>query len=295
LANKSGALRLIKELTGHNSGVYALGSDENHLFSGAGDGMLGAWDLETLEPSPFSVRVGKPVYSILAHNSHLLIGQSQGGIHVIDRNNKKEVKHLQFHRNGVFHLLYNQRFNQFYSLGGEGGLAVFDADNFRQIIYIQLSEKKLRKCILNETGSSLFVGGSDGYVHELETEYFNELGSYKCHEGGVYAMCLGENKQLVSGGRDAHIRIWNTQDGLTEVRAIPAHNYAIYEILPFNEGYISVSRDRIAKKWDSNFENPERLLGDRTTSHANSINTAHVKSGRVYTGSDDRTIRVWSV
>ena len=258
--------------------------------------MVGAWDLKSLAPSPLSIKVGKPVYSLLLHRNIILIGQGTGGIHIIDRENRKELRHLQFHQNGVFDLLYNPCFDHFYSLGGEGGLSVFDGKDFKQLIHIPLSGNKLRKGMLNRDCTRLYVGGSDGYIHILETEYFNELDSFSAHDGGVYAMLVSDDLGLITGGRDAHIRIWDLKnDESTELKAIPAHNYAIYDIIPFGEGYVSASRDRLSKFWDSDLENPKRLISERTTTHANSVNVLHATGTVLFTAGDDRIIKVWSV
>jgi len=126
-------MELKATLQGHISGIYKLLVEGDILYSASGDGMLAAWDLKTFEPAPFSVKVGLPIYAAAIQASTMLIGEGHGGIHIIDRKSKKEVRHLKFHEKGVFDILYNPLYNQYYTTGGGGSLAVFDGmiSNFK--------------------------------------------------------------------------------------------------------------------------------------------------------------------
>ncbi|NEN23789.1 hypothetical protein G3O08_09775 [Cryomorpha ignava] len=290
-------MELKATLKGHISGIYKLLVEDDLLFSASGDGMLAAWDLKTFESAPFSVKVGLPIYAAAIQNDKMLIGQGHGGIHVIDRESKKEIRHLKFHEKGVFDICYNPVQNHFYSTGGGGSLAVFDGDDFTLQIQIPLSDGKLRRLLLTEDNKHLIVTASDGNVHVLDTAYFNQLQTVHAHDGGTYSLAWMEGgKQLVTGGRDAHLRFWNFENNeLKQTSNIPAHNYAIYDILPLAQGlFASASRDRNVKIWDMNdLENPERLKSDRTTTHGNSVNALCKTDDFLITAGDDRLIRIW--
>ena len=164
-------MELKATLKGHVSGIYKLIVEDNLLFSASGDGMLAAWDLSTFQPAPFSVKVGLPIYSAAILKNLMLIGQGQGGIHVIDRVTKQEIKHLKYHEKGVFDILYNSESNHFYSTGGGGSLSVFDGDDFSLQIQIPLSDGKLRRLLLTDDKKHLIVTASDGNIHVLDTAY----------------------------------------------------------------------------------------------------------------------------
>lgn len=290
-------MRHLKDLSGHGSGIYSLSANESFLYSGSGDGMLASWDLKTLEPAPFSVNVGSPVYAHLVHNEHLLIGQGKGGVHVVNMAEKKEEKHIQIHSNAVFHLLVNEKRNQLYSAGGDGTLGIFDLAGFRLQIQIPLSGKKLRSITLSPDAALLLVSSSDGYIYVLETEYLNELYKFEAHENGVYAMDWLADGTLMTGGRDAHLRFWNvSRTEATEVKNIPAHNYAIYDIAKSSSGmFATASRDKIVKVWNpASFDAPERLLQKGSTSHKSSVNAVAWAGDVLFSAGDDRIIRAWS-
>lgn len=289
-------MKLKATLQGHTSGIYKLVAEDDILFSASGDGILAGWDLKTFQPSPFSVKVGLPVYSVAVQDARMLIGQGHGGIHVIDRESKKEIRHLKFHEKGVFDICYNPLQNHFYSTGGGGSLSVFDGDNYNLLLQIPLSGGKLRRLLLSPDSKHLFVTASDGNIHVLDTGYFNQLQTIHGHDGGTYSLAwVGQNK-LATGGRDAHLRFWDfTGNQLTETANIPAHNYAIYDILVLSSGtFATASRDRNVKIWNvDDLQNPSRIKSDRSTTHGNSVNTLCKTDNYLISAGDDRLIRIW--
>lgn len=288
-------MKFLKSLTGHIAPIYKLATEDGVLFSGSGDGMVASWDAKLLEPLPFSVKVGLPVYAILVHEDLILIGQGHGGIHVVDRKTKKEIRHLKFHEKGVFDICFNPATGHFYSTGGGGSLAVFDTD-FNLVMPIALSATKLRRLSLSDDGRNLLVSSSDGYVHQIDTEYFNQMASFKAHEGGTYALLRLSDGRLLTGGRDAHLRLWKlNSEGWQADGHIEAHNYAIYDALALDSTHFATAaRDRIVKIWDiKDLHNPTRLVHTGKTTHKNSANTLCKIGERLFTAGDDKVINVW--
>lgn len=293
----NGLFEHTKDMVGHASGVYTLAADDKLLYSGSGDGMLATWDLNTLEPAPFSVNVGKPIYSVSVHGDRIYIGQSNGGLHVVDRAQKKELQHIQIHNNGIFDILIDSKENRLYTAGGEGSIGVFDLADMRLRIQIPLAHKKLRGLTVSPDGAFLLVSSSNGFIYVLETEYMNELYNFKAHDGGAYGMNWTTDKTLVTGGRDAHLRMWKVQrETAEEVNAIPAHNFAIYHIALNDEGLLATaSRDKTVKVWNpSIMQKPQRLLEKLTTSHRNSVNDVIWVNGQLFSAGDDKLIKVWA-
>lgn len=292
----SQSVQQIGQLKGHASGIYFLTHDSGSLISGSGDGVLASWDIESMQNLPRSVKVGEPIFSAWLNEELMLIGQDKGGIHVVDRVKKEEIRHLKFHSKGVFNISFNEKTNHFYSLGGGGSMAVFDREDFRLLIQIPIAETKMRTALISPDGSRLLVGGSDGWIHCFETEYFNELFSLKGHDKGTYVMKWLQDGTLISGGRDAHLRFWKfDSDKLEMIREIPAHNFAIYdiEILP-GDRFVSVSRDKIVKLWNrDSLDKPIRLLDGPKTSHHRSVNAVCWFNDTLATAGDDRLIKLW--
>jgi len=288
----------VGQLKGHSGGIYFLTHNEDSLVSGSGDGILASWDVESMKNLPRSVKVGEPIFSAWMDDALLLIGQDKGGIHVIDRKENKEIRHLKFHSKGVFDISFNPLTEHFYSLGGGGSLAVFDREEFRLLIQIPVAETKMRTSLISPNGKYLLTGGSDGWIHCFETAYFNELYALKAHDKGTYAMKWLEDGTLITGGRDAHLRFWNfSDDGLKLESEIAAHNFAIYDIAVLPDGrFATVSRDKIVKLWNVNdLSNPVRLISRGKTSHARSVNAVCWFNNTLATAGDDRLIKLWKL
>ncbi len=290
--------KFLGSMRGHAGAIYALGSSENLLFSGSGDGMLGSWYIDTLKPSPFSVNVGSPIYALATHGDLVIIGQGRGGIHVVDRKAKKELRLIEIHQQGVFDLLVDTENSHLYSAGGKGSIGVFDLDDFRLKIQIPISDKKIRRLAISPDSKKLYIGSSDGYLYIYDTEYMNELAQFRVHDGGVYGIVLDQNGELITTGRDGHIRSWaSTSETYSSAWAVPAHNYAVYDISKLSDTtYATASRDKQVKVWsESNWKSPQRLIESGMTTHKSSVNTLLHKNGILFSAGDDQVIKAWEV
>lgn len=295
----------ISDLEGHAGAVYSLllSDDKQTLYSGGSDGMVGSWDIPSGAAKPFSVKTGEAILSMLIDNNsgRMLIGQSAGGIHVIDTAEKRELRHLKYHGLGVFQMMIHPSEPILLALGGDGMLSVMDVESYKLHMSIPLSHTKLRVMLADAAGVHLLIGGSDGYIRILETGYYNELDSLLAHEGGTYAMAWITPELLVTGGRDGHLRFWIYGDGkLEQEMAVAAHNYAIYDIAVHPDGkhFATASRDKTIKIWPvEDLKHPLRIARDGKVGHTHSVNRVVWigNSGRLASAGDDKKIRIWQV
>ena len=88
------AVRLLGRMQGHAGAVYRLATGrEPHLFfTGSADYMVAEWSLTELASQPFAIKLEAAIYSLchIADKQLLLIGQAEGGIHVIDLENRSK-------------------------------------------------------------------------------------------------------------------------------------------------------------------------------------------------------------
>ncbi len=292
-------------LTGHSSGVYCLheAQETGKFFSGSADGVVALWDPVSKVSAPFSIKVGHPVLAIESdfERGLLLLGQSEGHIHVIELEKRKELRNLHYCTKGIFKIKLLRKQGLILALGGDGNLAVIGADDFSLKLLCPLSANKLRCLLLSHDDQILFIGGSDGYIRVLDTSYFNEWEKVDAHEGGVY--CLGwiSDSLMVSGGRDGHLRFWEVKDRNMQLQeSIPAHNYAIYDLAIAKEGrfFASGSRDKSLKIWDlENLRTPQKLLRKGLQGHSHSVNCLLLKNDEsiLLSGGDDKQIIAWEL
>jgi WD40 repeat protein len=120
------------------------------------------------------------------------------------------------------------------------------------------------------------------------------------HSNSVFALGYSpDEKTLVSGARDAHLKFWNTADYLLEENIV-AHLYAI-NYLSFREDgkyLVTCSMDKSLKIWDCTTRNLLKVIDKaRNAGHGTSINKVFwsTYSGVIVSVSDDRSVAIWQI
>lgn len=289
--------------TGHTGSVYALARGSgNSFFSGGGDRIVAEWNLDAPEEGKMIAQTTGIIYSILRLNRMLLVGQSQGGIHVIDLDKNAEVRLLQYHDSGVFNLHHIPEHDLILSLAGDGSMGMIDAEGLTLINKLSLGTGKLRSAAHDPVAGILAVGAADGSIYTFTLPGMKPVRHWQAHQPGFSVNAVRfsrDGKYLLSGSRDAHLNVFSVEDDFKPVQSIPAHNYAIYSIefaddLPL---FATGSRDKTIKIWDEkNFEVIQRIDKDKTEGHVNSVNKIiwH-PSGSILSASDDRSVMCWGI
>lgn len=284
----------------HIAGIYALclGPDGT-LLSGSADKHVVAWDSETGEQSGFAAKLNQAVYALdyLSEHRQLLVGNSHGGFHVLDLDAGKELRLLQVHKRGIFGFqkLPGQRLAV---TGGDGSVSFWDAPTLNLIRHIPLSGKKLKKIILLNN-ATIAVADSAGPIHLLDAESFNPAGQLAGHHNGSNCLAMHPSKNvLISGGRDAHLRIWDTETS-REMHAVAAHNFSIYDMAfsPDGKWLATASFDKTVKLWNADtMELVQRIERPDPAAHRASVNAlVWLDNQRLVTAGDDKRITFWKL
>jgi len=284
-------------LSGHSGAIYSLDFDGKFLYSASADKYVTRWDLVLGTQDKFAIKFSNSPYSICLFdsNSKLAIGLDNGNLHFFDLNDRKELKFYTQHKSGVFSILENPSKQQFYSTDADGNFAVWNAKNYNLELFLPFDCEKIRRMCLDETGTRLFLACQDGYIRILETEYFNQIGEFFAHENGVTSLAfITESNQLITGGKDAILRIWNLET-TQQVKAIPAHNFVIYDIQFLNSAeFITVSRDKSIKIWSLEKLIVLQKIEFKNGGHIHSANKIQQLNATTFaTCSDDKRIMLW--
>jgi WD40 repeat protein len=274
----------IATLTGHSGSVYAMdkGFSEHSVFTAGSDRFIALWNLETLKAEKFSAALPAPIYTIchIPEKNILLAGTTSGSIHILDLDKREEIKILQHHRAPVFDIQYSVKTNCFYTAGGDGNFAVCSLDTLSLLKMKKLSYDKVRSIAFNEITSEIAVGLGDSNVliFDLFTlEYKNDMIAHQLGEKVVGANIVRyspDGKFLLTGGRDAHLNIWSVED-YELIKSIPAHNWAIYDIVFSPDGTLlaTASRDKTVKIWDATtYQILKRITKENFEAHTHSVN-----------------------
>ena len=295
----------IAALTGHQGSIYTLGLTAfgaSAFLSGSGDGAVIRWDLNETDKATQVASVGTNIFSLMEipEKNLLLLGQLQGGIHVLDLVSKKEIKHLALHKNGVFDL---QRLNDntFVAAGGDGTLSVWSLEDFSLIRQVPVAEGSIRSIALHPNEGLIALGCSDHKVYILQRDSLAITHILEGHENSVFSVCFSpDGKYLLSGSRDAHLRVWDVGKKYELSHALPAHLFTINSIVYHPDGtlFATGSRDKTIKIWDAeSFELLKVVDAERLGGHVNSVNKLMWVEHRNYliSCSDDRAIMVWEI
>ncbi|MBT7688764.1 MAG: WD40 repeat domain-containing protein [Flavobacteriales bacterium] len=293
----------VHQLTAHSAALYALavGNESNTLFSGGSDKVVALWNIEDGEVLPFAIRTEETIYSLCNINDmYLCVGTIRGSIHIIDLKSKSEIKHLKLHDDGVFHLLFDPISNRVYASSADGSISIWDVQDWTLLWHLKLGADKVRRLALNGDSSLLAITGGNGKLFILETTEHRIIHEVEAHELSTNSVAFLGDSKIVSGGKDAYIRIWNLHGGMEMVKEIPAHNYAVYDIVVNqSDGWVATaSRDKTLKIWDLEFEElPLRLDRAKADGHINSVNRLLwiPESGVLASCSDDRSIITWKI
>jgi WD40 repeat protein len=293
-------VRKLGQLTGHDGSIYAItgGFEENQILTGGADRVLASWDVQTMKSNPFAIRLDHSFYASLYVDpfQYMFIGNSSGGIHVIDLNERKEIRHFQLHKAGIYDFKYDPVHQMLYVASGDGSLSVWDVKNLSLIKHLQLDNSKLRKLLLIESESLIFAASVSGEIFVLNLEDLKPVSRIKAHDS-VYSLEHHRDKKLlISGGKDAYLRFWSLTDNFKLIREIPAHNFAIYDIKRCDNFYATASRDKSIKLWDPrSFDLLEKLAIPGHQAHKNSVNALLwlEKQKILCSVSDDRSIILW--
>ncbi len=290
-------------LTGHNDCIYALkeGADSRYFYTGAGDGMVVEWDLNNPKDGTLLARLPHSVYALEvdAKRNTLIVGHNYEGIHVIDLVEKKESWNVKLGAAAIFDLKVFD--DELFVATGDGVLFVVDLEARAIKRHIKLSSKSIRVLAIAPFKKQLALGFSDHSIQILDlAQGAAPIARLEGHTNSVFALGFTPDEAvLVSGGRDACLKFWNTNSYLLEENVV-AHLYAI-NYLSFREDgqyLVTCSMDKSLKLWDMSSRSLVKVIDKaRNAGHGTSINKVFwsTYSGVIVSVSDDRTIAIWQI
>lgn len=297
-------LRQVARLGGHNAAIFALAAyaDPRYFLSAAGDGWIVKWDLDDPDPGRLVAKVDTQVFSLcyLKGQERVVAGNMNGGVHWIDLKNPEQTRNIAHHQKGVFAIKALD--DVLFTAGGQGLLTRWSATESQTEESIKLSNQSLRSLAIHPGKNQLAVGASDNSIYLLKLPDFQLIHTISnAHENSVFSLQYSpDGRYLISGSRDAHLKVWDIWNGFQEVIAQPAHWFTINAISYHPEGHLvaTASRDKTIKIWDAeNFELLKVIETIRDNGHVNSVNSLLWTSyqNHLLSASDDRTIGIWQL
>lgn len=292
-------------LTGHTGSVYCLLQDvvdPKYLYSAGGDGLVVQWNLHDTQKGQVLARVPTNIFSLLQipEHNHFLLGQLQGGIHVLDVESHKEIRHLALHEKGVFDLKLHPSYEVILAAGGDGILSVWDKGTYGLSDQIPVSEASIRSITFSPDGTTIALGCSDHKIYLMNARNFVVEQVLTGHSNSVFCIAWSPDvKYLLSGSRDAQMMVWDVGKKYQLYRRIPAH-LATINALAYNPSgnlIATASRDKDIRIWDAaTFELLKVINHQKFEGHINSVNNlCWTDNQTLVTCSDDRNIIIWTI
>ncbi len=138
-------------------------------------------------------------------------------------------------------------------------------------------------------------------IRILEAGSLTLLKQLDTHTNSVFTLAFSpDGRYLLSGGRDAHLKIWEVSNDFAEKQSIVAHMFAInhIEYSPDGNYFATCSMDKSIKVWHSDeFRLLKVIDKARHAGHGTSVNKLYWSTYRnqLVSCSDDRSISVWNI
>lgn len=289
----------LNTFTGHRDGVYALESANNDdFFSAAADGWIVRWNLQNTQSGDLIAKVPASVYSLcyLPENQILAVAQNYEGIHLIDIAQQHETHTAQLTKSAIFDLKHTQ--NKLFVACGDGKIIVLNATNLSIEATLQYAQKSARCLALHPTNNEIAIGFSDNFIRVIDLNTLQLKYAWEAHQNSVFSLAYSpDGNYLFSGSRDAHLKIWKTNENYALREKIVAHLFTINHIVfsPDGNYFATCSKDKTIKLWDLSALKLLKVIDRaRHAGHASSVNKL-LWNKQLISASDDRTISVWEI
>ncbi|MFK7951648.1 MAG: WD40 repeat domain-containing protein [Ekhidna sp.] len=292
-------VKKLHSFSGHNDSIYSLEKmDDSRFFSSGGDGLVVLWNLESPDEGEVIVKTPESIYAMAFDqgSNHLLIGQNNSGIHKVSVAEKKEVKSIEIGKYQIFALKLHE--DRIWAGLSSGEVVILSSD--LEVLHREKYASDRARSIDFADGEAA-VAFSDNTIKIIDTKTFEVLRELKGHKNSVFtAKYHPSGKYLLSGSRDAQLKVWDTSVSYVLRESIEAHLYSINDVTFRADGkyFVSGSMDKSIKLWDAlNFKLKKVLDKHRHAGHGNSVNKLIWMNYRdlLVTCSDDRTISIWEI
>ncbi len=296
-------VKKLHTLTGHRDCVYTLepSADSSVFFSGAGDGMVVKWDMNSPEEGEQIAQLPNSIYALhhVLAKDILIVGHNYEGIHLIDWRNKKEKVSLKLNASAIFDIQSHD--NNCFIASGDGSVMIIDLELLTVRKQLPYSEKSARTIAINSVHGEMAVGYSDNFIRVFRLEDFTLKYEWQGHTNTVFTLSYSPDfKFLLSGSRDARLKSWSVEESYGLTKEVVAHLYAINHVIfsPDGKHFVTCSLDKSIKVWQAADLTLLKVIDKaRHAGHGTSVNKLLWSSfnNQLVSASDDRTISIWDV
>ena len=297
------SVKKLNTVGGHQDCVYVLerGPEPHQFFSAGADGVVALWDLNDMETGRMIAKVPSSVYALCYYpeRNALIVGQNMDGLHIIDWENKKELGSIKLSASAIFDIKVVK--DRIIVAQGSGEVYILDIKTLEKLHVIRDSEMSARTLSVSPLNGHLAVGYSDHSVRIYKLKDWSLVHKIEAHNNSVFSVRYSPDERfLISGSRDAKLKIWDVIDGYTLKESVAAHMYAInhIEFSPDSKHFVTCSMDKSIKVWDASTYQLLKVIDKaRHAGHGTSVNKLlwSKHNNLLISASDDRSISIWDI
>ena len=280
----------------HLGSIYALTEiNQNEFVSAGGDGIILKWNLEKQEPPKALQKISGQIFTMKTRNEYeLVVGDMNGGIHLIDLQNGILKKSIQSNAGSVFDFLIHDGI--LFSAHKSGKVICWN-NALEPIHVISASSNSLRALALNDDRNMCLICGSEGSVFGFDLKNFEMKFSVLVSKMSLFSIAMLNGPQFLTAGRDA--KLYEVKNNRVKEICI-AHLNTINQILipQDTEWFATAGRDRELKIWSKDDLSLLKVINAmRDGGHTASVNRllfmpAHQS---LISAGDDKTVIVWKI
>jgi len=296
----------IASLIEHKAAVYALceGAETHEIFSAGSDRHVIKWNLKSLKAEAVVAKSPTTIISLayLKKWNYILIGQVEGGVHIIDLNKGEEFRYLKVHKGYIFDILFIEEKEELVFSSGDGSISIWSVPDFKLLFQQQLTENKIRRMDYSIHRNELAVGLGDGRLAYLSLEDWRVLGYSNRYSSAINSLSYHSNASyILAGEKNAQLHQIHFNES-AEDEKLAAHYWAIYDIAfdPSSNGqlFATASRDKTIKIWDAHtLKVLKRFEGFADKGHTHSVNSLLWAKYNNYliSAGDDKSLKIWNI
>lgn len=296
--------KIKKNLKAHQGAVYSLcpADEEFRFFSAGADRNVVLWNLKQMKAEGVVAKSPTTVISLsyLKASNLLFIGQVEGGVHVIDLNENKEIHYLKPHQGYIFKIIQLEDKKEMLLCSGDGSFSVWSTESFEMLYQTKCCQEKIRTAVDCQSLNFVAIGLGNGKVQLYNRNDWSLQDEIVDLPSSIMALGFNDSsKELIIGEKDAHLSIYDFKSAKISER-MPAHYWAIYDVAvePSGKRFITASRDKTIKVWSAETTKVlKRFEGFKDLAHTHSVNTLlWIEDEKLLISSgDDGNVKIWDL
>jgi len=273
-------------LRGHKNYINVFSLYRNNIVSGSADSTLKVWKVDSEDPLNTLVGHNGIINCVQFNEVRIVSGAADSTLKMWDTRTGLTIKTLN-HNGAVNCIQFDD--NKIISGSSDNAVKIWDVRDGSCTTTLHGHVNAVTSLQFDNSHNLVTLGQDGAKVWDLRS---NNLVTNLQDPTGSIPRCfqlVGAN-QLVTGGHDGQVKLWNSQTGAITDFAGARHYGQINHIQCDGSTAISACLDGQLKVWDITNKKMLHTLSE----HKSPVHAVQFNSNKVVSGSGDNSIKVWN-